>query len=169
MCRLTSITFLLLICLLTSCKKSSSTGNVEFSFNYNGRTYDNVADGAPIVSNGDIIGIEIRKPDVFGGVLRFFWNNNCAYIIPSGTDIFYDDNTCKFNSARPIDSSRLYIYHSGGKQNYTISNCQQKDDAFTGAIYETCTVSGSFALVLINNAGNTKSIMGTFKLFNLIR
>jgi hypothetical protein len=105
MCRLTSITFLLLICLLTSYKKSLSTGKVEFSFSYNGRTYNNIADGAPIVSNGDIIGIEIWKPDVFGGVLHFDWNNNCAYIVPSGTDIFYDNNTCQYNSAGPIDSS----------------------------------------------------------------
>ena len=169
MCRLTSIALLILICLLPSCKKSLSTGKVEFSFSYNGRTYNNIADGAPIVSNGDIIGIEIWRPDVFGGVLHFDWNNNCAYIVPSGTDIFYDNNTCQYNSAGPIDSSRLYIYQSGGKQNYTISNCQQKDDAFTGAIYETCTVSGSFALVLINKAGNTKSIMGRFKILDLIR
>jgi hypothetical protein len=168
--RLTLIALLFLICFLPACKKAlSSHERWEFSFDYKGRTYTNPDYGSPVEYNGEVIGIDIRKPDVFGGILRFLWINNCAYIIPAGTDIFYNDNNCQYYSNSPIDSSRLYTYQSGGKQNYTISNCEQKKDPFAGAIYETCTISGSFSLVLVNKAGSTISINGKYKNPGVVR
>ena len=141
----------------------------EFSFDYNGRTYTNPDYGSPIELNGEIIGVEIRKPDVLGGLVRFIWTNNCAYIIPTGMDITYNDNSCIFFSAGPVDASLIYSYNSGGKQNYTISNCKDKKDPFTGATFTSCTISGAFSLVLINTAGVIKKITGTFKDPDVIR
>ena len=135
----------------------------EFSFTYNGQTYTNPDYGSPIEGQRDIAGIEIRKPDVLGGIVRFIWSTNCAYLQPTGMDISYNDNTCTFFvMGAAVDSSRIFTYGSGSK-NYTITNCKTKKDWLNGGTYNTCTISGSFSLVLINNAGLTKSITGTFK------
>lgn len=45
----------------------------EFSFTYNGQNYSNPDYGVPIELDGEVIGVEITKPDVLGGLVRFIW------------------------------------------------------------------------------------------------
>lgn len=169
MVRLSSIVFLIFLVLLTGCKKNPDTTKLwEFSFTYNGQTYTNPDYGSPIEIDGEVIGLEIRKPEVLGGVVHFIWRNsltdNCAYILPTGMDILYNDNTCTFSSSGgPVDSSLIYSYQSGGKQNYTVSNCRDKKDLFSGTVLHICAISGSFSLEIMNNRGIVKKITGTFK------
>lgn len=170
MLRLSSISLLFFITILPGCKKSSTPSNAAavstFSFTYNGHTYAEQDCGVPIEFGGEVIGVEIRRPDVLGGLVRFIWPNSqigtCAYIVPTGTDITYLDNSCTYGSSGPIDSSLIYSYSSGDKQNYSVSNCKKKKDLFSGSYYTVCTISGDFSLVLINNAGLTKKITGSF-------
>lgn len=163
------VMLLLLLTQLTGCIKYSGSERWEFSFTCNGQTYTNPDFGSPIEGQGDIVGIEIRKPDVLGGVVRFSWINNCAFLEPTGLDIYYNYNTCAFFIAGgPVDSSRIFSYKSGSK-NTAITNCKTKNDRLNGVTYNTCTISGSFSLVLSNSTGLTKSITGTFKDPDVIR
>lgn len=164
-----SIIFLIFLTQLTSCKKDLGREMWEFSFTYNGQTYTNPEYGSPIHGLGDIAGIEIRNPDVLGGTVRFIWATNCAYLQPTGMDISFNDNTCTFLvMGGAVDSSKIFTYSSGSK-NYTVTNCKTKKDPLNGGTYNTCTISGSFSVVLINNAGLTKSITGIFKEPDVIR
>lgn len=157
------IVFLILLTQLTGCKKETGAGMWEFSFTYNGQTYTGSEYGSPMEAQGDIVGMEIRKPDVLGGTVKFSWLNNCAFLEPTGMDIAFNYNTCAFFvTGGTVDSSKIFTY-STGSGNTTATNCKNKRDRLNGVDYTTCTISGSFSLVLINNAGVTKSITGTFK------
>ena len=157
-----SIVFLAFISQLAGCKKDSAGNMWEFSFTYNGQTYSNRDYGSPLVDQGDVVGIEIRKPDVLGGTVRFIWRNNCAFLEPTGLDISFNYNSCDFFPGTLVDSSKIYRY-SAGSGTTAASNCETKRDRLNGVNYTACTISGSFSLVLINNAGDTKSIIGSFK------
>ncbi len=160
---LSFIVLLILLTQLTGCKKNSGHEMWEFSFTYNGQTYTGAEYGSPREFRGDILGIEIRKPDVLGGVVRFIWANNCAILEPTGMDISFNENSCAFyTTGSPVDSSKIFTY-SSGSGNTTATNCKTKRDRLNRVDYTTCTISGSFSLVLINNAGLTKRITGTFK------
>jgi hypothetical protein len=153
---------LLFMIQFTGCKKYPGVEMWEFSFTYDGKTYNNSEYGSPVEYQGDIVGIEIRKPDVLGGVVRFEWTNNCAFLEPTGMEIFFNYNTCTFFTATSVDSSKIFTYASGSAST-TASGCKTRHDPFNGVDYTVCTVSGSFSLVLVNNAGITRSITGSFK------
>ncbi len=160
---LSFMVWLIMLTQLSGCKKHSGHEMWEFSFAYNGQTYTGAEYGSPIEYQGDIIGIEIRKPDVLGGIVRFIWVNNCAILEPTGMDISFNANSCAFYiTGTSVDSSKIFTY-SSGSGNTTAANCKTKTDRLFNVTYTTCTVSGSFSLVLINNAGVTKSLTGTFK------
>ncbi len=157
-----SVVFLICLMQLAGCKKDSGHEMWEFSFTYDGQTYNNRDYGSPVEFQGNVIGIEIHKPDVFGGVVKFIWTDTCAFLEPTGMDIFFNYNSCDFVSATPVDSSRIYRYSSGSGSS-AASNCKTKTDRLFNVTYTKCTISGTFSLVLINNAGDTKSITGSFK------
>ena len=155
---------LLLVILLQSagCRKFSEDNSWEFSFTYNGQTYKGSEFGSPRELQGDVVGIEIHKPDVLGGVVKFIWINNCAILEPAGMDISFNFNSCAFYSPTPVDSSKIFTY-SSGSGNTVASDCENKHEPIFNVDYTTCTISGSFSLVLVNNAGDTKTITGSFK------
>jgi hypothetical protein len=158
-----SIIYLVFLAQFAGCKKDSGRDMWEFSFTYNGQTYTGAEYGSPMEGQGDIVGIEIRKPDILGGTVKFSWVNNCAFLEPTGMDISVNYNTCAFFvMSGTVDSSKIFTY-SSGSGNTTATNCKTKTDRLFNVTYTTCTISGSFSLVLINNAGLTKRITGTFK------
>src|SRR5688572_5228754 len=90
------IVFLALLSQFAGCKKDSGDNMWEFSFSYNGQNHNGGEYGSPVEYQGNVIGIEIHKPDVLGGVVKFIWTDNCAFLEPTGLDIFFNYNSCDF-------------------------------------------------------------------------
>jgi len=164
-----SVLFLIILTQLAGCKKNSSVKEKnEITFTYNGQTYTNIDTFKLFGGYSNFLGFEFYSHAVLGGKLHYSWITNpsgtttyeCAYIEPTGLDIF-NDNTCTFfTGGTPVDSSKIYTYISGSK-NFTFPDC--KTETFLGQSTTYCTISGNFTLVLANNAGLTKTITGTFK------
>jgi hypothetical protein len=152
---------------LPGCKKSSfSNDQPEFSFTYNGNTYNNPAYGRPAMNGSSFLGIIIDKPDVLGGVVSFYFNY-CSFLDPGSPVLWIDYSNCNIRNGNgsPIDSSVVFLYRSGSYNRYN-KHCKQVTgfDLFTGATstWTSCTDYGDFTLVLGNNAGLTKTISGHY-------
>ena len=163
---------------LQGCKKNPDNVSVtteypEFSFAYNGQTYSGMSYcELPMDGGSRLEGIVINNEALFGGKIYYYSQafnplqpfNNCAFLQPTGTLIVKNLPGCLLTNANgsPIDFSQVFIYQSGSI-NTAYSNCKHKKDPFTNVEYDECTVTGSFSLVIGNNAGQTKNITGSFK------
>jgi hypothetical protein len=150
-----SFLILFLFLLTTGCKKDHEPGsNPRLSFTYEGKQYNlpqSDAAGYWAIYNG---GLEIRRPDIFGGYI-FFPKSGCALFAPVNTEIQLDNN-CQYYSSGAIDSTNLYHFESGSlKIHYANCHIETGKDWFTGTPYsiEYCIASGTFDLTLKNKEG----------------
>lgn len=159
-----------LICLSSiaiSCKKdkTSDAKANEFSFKYNGTTYQNSTTGnvisAAAYSSPGGPGVFIDMPGIFGGRI-FYPRKQCAWLEP-GSTVVIDDNNCNLQvqglngQPEPIDSERVYLYKSGSLS-LVQSDCKttKETDPWTGAQHSVtrCRIKGTFDLTLENKSHN---------------
>ena len=152
--------------LLSSCKKSGSSGNdnpgTPLSYKYHGTMYDGSDGNWGIINAGTtVVGVTINRPDLFGGTIAFK-SPDCAYLSPASREVTeHAGCILTYADGTAIDSSEVYLYKSGVFIS-TTSNCKQKKvtDIFTGetTTVEECDVKANFSLVLVNNKGDSIEI-----------
>ena len=165
--------FLAFLPFIIHCNKDhAGASENNFSFQYNGQTYNGSDNGWPILENDyRFRGIAIRNDSVLPGIIFFHISpSGCAYLIPKGFDPIPTAD-CRFVPADPADSAKVYLYRSGSI-NYSFSNCRNKtgfDQAYGRIDYEECTVKGTFSLTLANNNNEVISLSNGSFVFRPVR
>lgn len=161
---------IILCLLLGACKKGNdySATQEKFNFKINGVSLKNVSNGKFFSAQPNSYDyLEFNDPANTGNIIRFY-SNNCAFSIPEASGVTVTDiNNCTFSlNNPPANSSLVYRYQSGTLVS-SRSNCSNFIDLF-GFLRTTCSISGTFNLTLINNAGQTIIITSGEFFFNSI-
>src|SRR4030095_2361178 len=165
------------IVVLFSCKKTGDEKKEhKFSFEFNGKKYNDPSNASIILVSGGLDLLFIERKDLFGGEIFFYANssisNNCAYLVPAGEHYVAHLPGCiLYDGGVPVDSVTTYYYRSGNFS-YSKSNCLRKTEISptTGARveFDVCDVSGSFSLTLGNKINKTIAITnGSFSFYGV--